>query len=542
MKKIFTSICLLAFLFKGFSQETSIAVQPKLVVGIVVDQMRYDYLTRYWNRYGEGGFKRLVGEGFNFKNHHFNYVPTATAPGHASVYTGATPSEHGIIGNEWFDVYTDKVVYCVSDTNYDPVGTKSDAGQMSPHRLMKTTVTDELRAYTNYRGKTVAIAIKDRGAVLPAGFTGDAYWFYGKDEGRWITSSYYKESLPSWVDQFNKGGAAAAYKKVWEPLYDLNTYTSSNPDDSRFEREDSRVFPYDLPELWADNGGYDIIKATPFGNSLTTDFAIAALEGESLGDDADIDFLSISYSSTDYVGHKWGVKAVETEDTYLRLDKDLERLLHTLDKKIGQGEYLVFLTADHGASYNPNYLTANKMPGGFFKSKEMIAAINEFTTARFGSSRILRRVGGGEIYLRKEVLDSLGFDKDEVEEILAEELITYDQVEKVYTSKMLMENEYQEGIARLARNGYHPKLSGDLRIIFNPGLISSGYSRGGTSHGTAWVYDTHVPFILYGSGIPKGSSALRSEIPDIAPTISVLLGIPFPSGVTGKVRAEIFGQ
>ena len=544
MKNIFTLLLIISLLFKGLAQETPIAVKPKLVVGIVVDQMRYEYLTRYWDRYGEGGFKRLVNQGFNFKNHHFNYVPTATAPGHASVYTGTTPSEHGIIGNEWFDVYSDSRVYCVADTSYVSVGSASNAGRMSPQRLKRTTITDELRIFNNYRGKTVAVAIKDRGAVLPAGFTGTAYWFHGQDEGKWISSSYYMDALPKWVSRFNKSKAASSYKKKWKPLYDIKSYVNSNPDDTPYEHEfngeKAPVFPHDLPSLWDENGGYDMIKASPFGNSLTTDFALAAIEGERLGQGTDTDFLAISYSSTDYVGHRFGVKAIETEDTYLRLDQDLERLLISLDMKVGKGEYLVFLTADHGASYNPQYLMDHKVPGGFYQSAEMIAAIQRFSKSRFGTSEILRYVGGGEVYLRHEVLDSLGLRPEEVQSILASHLLTYEQIEKVYTAEMLRENEYTSGISHLVQNGYNPKLSGDIRTVFNPGLISSGYASGGTSHGTAWVYDTHVPFILYGSGVPVGASVNKSVIPDIAPTLSALLGIPFPNGVNGEVRTEVF--
>lgn len=544
IKKIVTSLLLVALAAKGVAQNDYPASRPKLVVGIVVDQMRYEYLTRYWDRYGEGGFKRLVKGGFNFKNHHFNYIPTATAPGHASVYSGSTPSEHGIIGNNWYDVFTGEGVYCVEDHAYESVGTSSDAGRMSPHRLRRTTITDELRTFNNYKGKTIAVAIKDRGSVLPAGFTGKAYWFYGEDEGKWISSTYYMEQLPSWVDAFNKSGVASGYKKKWEPLYDPVTYTNSNPDNTAYEKaftgEDAPVFPHDLPALWKENGGYDMIKATPYGNSITTDFALAALEGEALGEDEITDFLAVSYSSTDYVGHRFGVKAMETEDTYLRLDKDLERLFNTLDEKVGEGEYLVFLTADHGASYNPDYLSDHHIPSGFLKSSAMSSELGDFAARIFGTDKIIRNVGGGQVYLRNELLDSMGLDRDVVYKRIADHILEYEQVEKVFTSTMLKANVYKTGIAQLVQNGYNQKLSGDIWVVFKPGFLSSGYASGGTSHGTPFVYDTHVPFLIYGTGVQQGETTSRSVIPDIAPTVSALLGIPFPNGVNGTVRSEVF--
>ncbi|MFK7814394.1 MAG: alkaline phosphatase family protein, partial [Maribacter sp.] len=320
-------------------QEVNLKTSPKLVVGIVVDQMRYDYLTRFWNHYDEGGFKRLVNEGFNCKNNHYDYAPTSTGPGHTSVYTGATPATHGIIGNNWYDKNIDASVYCASDDSYTSVGTASDAGKMSPHRMNVTTITDELRLHTQMRGKTIAIALKDRGAVLPGGHTANAaYWFHGSDEGNWISSSFYMDSLPKWVADFNASNTVEQYKKPWITAKSINTYLESGLDNTTYEGlydgEVAPIFPHDLPKLWEANGKYEILKVTPFGNSITTDFALAALEGEDLGKDMTTDFLAVSYSSTDYVGHFFGVNSKEIQDTYIRLDSDLQRLFNALDKKV----------------------------------------------------------------------------------------------------------------------------------------------------------------------------------------------------------------
>ena len=246
---------------------------PKLVVGIVVDQMRYDYLTRFENKYGDGGFKRMINEGFNCKNNHFNYIPTYTGPGHASVYTGTTPKNHGIIGNNWYDKEIKKSVYCAGDDTVSSVGTKDDAGHMSPHRMKTTTFGDENRLFTQKQGKTIGISLKDRGAILPAGHTANAaYWFHGRSEGAWITSTFYMNELPKWVSDFNASQAAESYLKVWDTYYDISTYTESDSDDNTFEGgfkgKEKATFPYDLAMLENDNRGFDILKATPYGNSL----------------------------------------------------------------------------------------------------------------------------------------------------------------------------------------------------------------------------------------------------------------------------------
>ncbi|MGY0427144.1 MAG: alkaline phosphatase family protein, partial [Polaribacter sp.] len=338
--------------------------KPKLVVGIVIDQMRYDYLIRYAERYGEGGFKRILKDGFSLQNAEFNYIPTYTAVGHTSIYTGTTPSYHGIISNNWYDKFLKKTIYCVDDNNYKTVGNNGNAGRKSPKRMYTTTVSDELHLAQNMRGKVIGISLKDRAAILPVGHTANAaYWYDGGNNNQWITSSYYMKKLPNWVKKFNKNNKTDAYlNSSWNTLYDIKTYTHSIADDNEFEKtlvgQEKPTFPKNLKKLRAKNGNFDLIKAIPFGNSITEDFAEAAIRGEHLGKSDSVDFLSISFSSTDYVGHRYGLAAVETEDTYLRLDKDLADFFSFLDKKVGKGNYTLFLTEDHGAVNVPAYLQA----------------------------------------------------------------------------------------------------------------------------------------------------------------------------------------
>ncbi|MEY8021598.1 alkaline phosphatase PafA [Muriicola sp. SD30] len=519
-----------------------IKTTPKLVVGIVVDQMRYDYLTRFWDHYGDGGFKRLVNEGFNCKNNHFNYAPTSTGPGHTSIYTGTTPSTHGIIGNNWYDKTTDKIVYCASDENYVSVGTSAGTGKMSPHRMTVSTVTDELRLFTQKRGKVIALALKDRGAVLPGGHMANAaYWYNGGAEGDWISSSYYMEELPRWVKNFNSSDAVEKYKKPWTTLKSISTYLESGADNNMYEGmfagETAPVFPHDLPAIWENNGQFDLLRGTAYGNSLTTDFALAAIDGEDLGKDAIPDFLAVSYSSTDYVGHQFGVNSKEVQDTYLRLDQDLERLLEVLDQKVGKGEYLVFLSSDHGAVDVPAYLKDQKIPAGYMDSQGMSAKFKEFMSYTYGDADVIKNYSNAQFFLDHDVIRNLDLEVKDVQYKIGQELLSYDGISRVFTGYQMEHNEYNHGIPYIIQNGYNQKRSGDILLVLNPGVVY--YPETGSTHGSPYPYDTHVPLLFFGKGISQGSTVERTEIDDIAPTISALLGIAFPSGTTGQPIEEV---
>ncbi|MBQ4916005.1 alkaline phosphatase family protein [Maribacter sp. MMG018] len=540
-------------IISGFSQRKSKAEddkalqgRPKLVVGIIVDQMRFDYLTRFYDQFDDkGGFKRMMENGFNCKNNHYNYAPTSTAPGHASVYTGTTPATHGIIGNNWYDKENDVEVYCASDDGYESVGTTSDAGKMSPNRMLVSTITDQLRLHTQMQGKTIGIALKDRGAILPAGHAANAaYWFHGADEGKWISSTYYMDELPQWVNDFNASGVAGSYKKAWTTLKDINSYVESGSDNNAFEGlfegETSPTFPHNPQELLNKNKDFDIIKSTPFGNSLTADFAIEALKQEELGKDDITDFLAVSFSSTDYVGHKFGVNSKEVEDTYVRLDKDLARLFEALDKNVGEGEYTVFLTADHAAINVPAYLESVKIPAGYVDYDTTNEKFANFLKYKYGTKDIVKNFSNYQIFLDHKIIKNLDLEVREVQEEIAKEFLSYDYVARVYTGYQMWQNNYTSGIPYILQNGYNQKRSGDVLLVLKPGTIT--YSKTGSTHGSPQIYDTHTPLLFYGKGIKKGSTVERTEIPDIAPTISSLLGIAFPNGTTGKPIVKVLEQ
>ncbi|MEC3906869.1 alkaline phosphatase PafA [Tamlana sp. 2201CG12-4] len=538
MKHLLSFLLVFNLMVYGYAQvDKQKNENPKLVLGIVVDQMRYDYLTRFYNKYGDGGFKRMINEGFNCKNNHFNYVPTKTAPGHASVFTGTTPKYHGIIGNDFYDRDSKKMVYCAGDDTVESVGTSTSSGKMSPHRMLVTTFADENRLFTQLQGKTIGISIKDRGAILPAGHSANAaYWFHGKDEGVWISSSFYMNKLPKWVEKFNASKTAKSYFKDWDTYYDISTYTESGSDLNAFEGgfkgKETATFPYKLSKLKKKNGNFDLLKGTPYGNSLTTDFAIAAIEGEALGQDNITDVLTVSYSSTDYVGHNFGVNSKEIEDTYIRLDKDLERFFNVLDKKVGNGKYVVFLTADHGAVEVPAYLKTQNIPSGYLNNSERKQKFKLFLKDQFGTEDVLENISNSQIFLNREKIKELGLNLGDVQEAIVNEQMAYKHISKAYTATTMSSVNFIEGIEALLQKGFNQKRSGDVILVNDPAYIS--YPITGSTHGSGLNYDTHVPLLFFGKGIKHGETLQKTEITDIAPTVSALLGISFPNAAIGQ--------
>ena len=542
MKNSIIYLFAIVILFSGFKSDAKNPEKPKLVVGIVIDQMRYDYLTRFYSRYGENGFKRLLNNGFSLENAQYNYIPTYTAVGHTSIYTGTTPDNHGIISNNWYDKFLKESIYCVDDDTYTTVGNDSNEGKKSPFRMQSTTITDQLRLAQNMQNKTISVSIKDRSAILPAGHTANgAYWFDGGSRGQFISSSFYMDALPNWVTDFNNSGKAAAYlEQPWETLYDVNTYKNSILDDNvyegKFKGETSSTFPHNIPALKKDNGNYSIIKAIPAGNSFTADFAKAAIIGENLGKGEFTDFLAVSFSSTDYVGHQFGPTSIEIEDTYLRLDKDLADLLSFLDKEIGKDKYTVFLTADHAAVDVPAYLQSLKIPAHYFSNRKFNEEVLEITQKYFNSKELIENISNYQIFLDKDKIESLGLTKSVVADKLVEEIINLDGVYKAVTAKTLQTARFTDGIMNSLQNGYNQKYSGDVLMIPFPATLTGG--KTGTSHGSGYSYDTHIPIIFYGNGIQQGSSKKRHEIIDIAPTIANLLQIEAPNSSTGKIIVE----
>jgi len=535
---------LLSLVFIFVSAASVSRDRPKLVVGIVVDQMRQDYLYRFNNKFAEGGFKRLMNEGYQFKNAHYNYVPTHTGPGHASIYTGSTPSYHGIIGNIWYNKTNDRSIYCVADASVNAVGGSEQRGKMSPGNLKASTITDELLLTTNFRSKVIGVSIKDRGSILPAGHhpTG-AYWFDAKT-GNFMTSDYYMDTLPAWVKSFNKQKKVNEYlRNDWETLKPIDSYKESTKDNVTYEKtfkgQEAPAFPYKLSELVKENG-VGIISTTPYGNSLVMDMAISSIEGEDLGNDDITDFLAVSFSSTDYVGHVFGPNSIELEDTYLRLDMEIKRLLDFLDQRLGD-DYLVFLTADHGAIEVPSFLQDMKMVGGYVDRIELTTYLSDKLNERFGKEKWIKDVSSNQIFLDHDLIKEKGYDPYKFKRALRDIVISFDGVANAYTADELLLRNATDPVKKLFENGYHQKMSGDIAVGFIPGyLIGSGYGKAGTSHGSGYTYDTHIPILFFGKGIKPGKSVEKVAITDIAPTLSMLLDISLPDVCTGQPLMAIF--
>lgn len=537
MKKILVVFCV--FVLSNLQAQQ----RPKLVVGIVVDQMKMEYLYRFNDDFSEKGFKRLMHDGYTFHNMQYNYMPTYTGPGHASIYTGTTPATHGIVGNEWFSRKLGKERYCTEDDSVKTLGDGTkDEGQMSPKNLLSTTITDELRLATNFKGKVIGMSLKDRGAILPAGhFANWAFWY--SKTGAFISSDFYGDKLPDWVTQFNNEKHYLPYlNQNWELLKPIETYNESLPDDNPYEgklyKSDKPVFPYNLKDMLAKNDA-GIIRSTPFGNNLLADFAMKAIEKEELGKDNITDFLTVSFSSTDYVGHELGPRSMELQDTYLRLDQTIAEFLNYLDAHVGKGNYLVFLTADHAGAENVQYLNDNKYNVTNVLPKNIRTALKKFSTDTYGDDLVLN-YSSFNLFFNKEIIKTKGLELTKVKQAFKDFLITQDYVKRVYTEEEILANSGNDANLNCIAKGYDVTQNGDLIILDKPGYIE--YGKTGTSHGTIYSYDTHVPCIFYGWNIPKGETHDRKEITEIAPTLAQKLKIPFPNGTECKVLLEILNK
>lgn len=515
------------------------ALRPKLAVGIVIDQMRQDYIYRYWNKYGEGGFKKLMNEGFSCENAHYNYVPTTTGPGHASIYTGATPAIHGIIGNDWPLRNSRKAMYCAGDDSVKAVGGNELAGRMSPKNLLANTISDELRLFFYDRSKVIGISIKDRGSIMPAGHhpTG-AYWF-DSQSGNFMTSTYYMNTLPAWVTDFNKRELCKQFNKEgWNTLLPIQQYTESEADFNIYEGkitgEKSPVFPRVFNQ---EKREYSHLLNTPAGNTLVSEFAKAAISAEGLGQDEITDMIAISYSSTDYAGHLFGLQSVELQDMYMRLDKELESLISFLDKQVGKNEYVIFLTADHAVAHNPQYLKDRNYPGDYFEFRKLADSLKKVLENDYGPYT-LDTYGNLQIYLNEERISTKKLDRKSIVTDAKMFIKNWVGVIDVVDKEELSYINSANPVYKMIQLGYYPPRSGDLFIVVRPGWFDSSF-RTGTTHGSPYQYDTHVPMIWYGWNIPAGKSFVPYDITDIAPTLSFLLKIPQPSASIGKPVVEI---
>ena len=542
-KTFFTLVLSLFSVYSAWAQPNSKpVVRPKLVVGIVVDQMRWDYLYRYYSKYGDGGFKRLLSQGFTCENAYINDLPTFTAVGHTCIFTGSVPSISGITGNDWTEQLTGTRVYCTEDSTVQPVGVNtSPDGKMSPRNLLVTTIGDELRMATNYQSRVVGVSLKDRAAILPAGHTANAAFWLDDANGDFISSTYYMNKLPKEVENFNKEKNIERYlKDGWNTLYPINTYVESDPDNKKYEGlfpgESAPVFPHNIKSAYEKTHGS--FRSTPFGNTLTLDFAKKIIEAYQLGSGTATDLLTINCASTDYVGHQFGPNSIEIEDTYLRLDLDLASLLAELDAKIGKGQWLVFLTADHGVAHTVGYSQENRMPADFFVTRDIVSNLNQLIQQKYGISQGVRSAENYQINFDLKKITSSNADLEGIKKLSVDFLKKQPGVSFAVDMEKIQDAAIPEPIRSMMINGYNFKRSGQIQVIFQPGWLET-YAQTGTTHGTWYAYDTHIPLIFMGWDIHPGATASPVHMTDIAPTLATLLHIQAPNGNIGTPIVDL---
>lgn len=477
--------------------------RPKLVVGIVVDQMRWDYLSRYYDKYSDGGLKRLMTEGYSCDNCLINYLPTVTSIGHTSVYTGSTPAFHGICGNDFF--IDDKQVYCCGDDSVSPVGTDNrKRGCMSPTNLLATTIGDQLRLHTDFCSKVIGVSYKDRAAILPAGRSANGAFWLDYDNGQFITSTYYMDQLPQWAKDYNAQLAKnEELKKVGKRI-----------------------------------GNY------PLCGHITADMAIAALRGENLGKGDATDMLCISFSQTDVIGHEWSTRGEHTDEAYLELDKDIAKLLKAFDEQVGEGNYLLFLTADHGAAHNFQYMADHKMNGGAWKIKEDVLGpqLDQLLKEKLGADlSVVNGINGYRIFLNKGRIAALGLQVQQVKDVLIDFFRQMPHVLFVMDFEKVNTWSVPDVIRSRALMGYHPHRSGDLLLVLESGYyeVWPSSSLVGTTHGEWNPYDAHIPLLFYGWKVEHGSTSREVHMTDIAPTITQMLHIQQPNACVGEAISEV---
>jgi len=551
-----------AILLAAFLAAPAAAAEgPKLVLQITVDQLRADLPLKYCERLGPGGFRYLYDQGIVYRDAHHPHANTETIVGHTTLATGAYPAAHGMIGNVWFDRETGFTTYNVEDPDYrlltagadvdddveiDPTQRSARSDGRSPAAILVSTFSDELRAGTNGRAKAIGISVKDRGAISMAGHAGTAYWF-SKASGEFVTSSYYMDAYPAWVSEFNGTQPAQRFAGTsWTLLQDSSSYLFGDSDDRDWET-DVAGFGKTFPHAYGDGTNpyfTTLLTLSPAGDELVLDFAKTALKAENLGADDTTDYLSVSFSSTDYVGHVFGPSSLEAEDNILRLDRTLADLLAYVDREVGLENTLVVLSADHGGPDTPGYLDSLGIPAGYVDPESWHTAdAVERIKSDFGvEGELIATYAHPYVYLDTDVVNDPSIDRAALQEAVAAEIRRLPGVAEAISAAQLDEQDYPAGhlYEQIARN-YHAKRSGDVFIVFEPNWFINDFDGlvVASTHGSPWNYDTHVPVVFAGAGLAPAVVNRRVHTTDIAVTLSVYLGLKLPSGAAGRVLEEV---
>lgn len=517
--------------------------KPRLVVGIVVEELKYDQLEKFRDRLGENGIKRLINEGTYFKNAGYEYMLTQSAPGHATVSTGAEPSFHGITSDNWYIPLRNELIYCTKDISVNSVGGSFESGLHSPVNLLVSTFSDELEMATNRNAKVFGIGLRESSAIFSAGHAADAAFWFDNTTGTWMSSSYYVSTLPVWVNDFNAMKFSDTYlNSTWNILKPVKDYADCLPDSNSFELGFNNInyFPYDLKKIRSKSkNDYSLLRETPFGNSLTSAFAIRLIQNERLGKDDVTDYLSICFSSTDYIGHRFGPSSVEMGDAILRLDEDIKNLLTYLNDSIGKRNVLIYFTAAHGISEIPSALEKNRIPSGYFKQNQALQLLRTYLNAVYGEGDWVKGYSERQVFLNRTLIEDARLSLDDVQMKVARFLVQFTGVEAAYPFSAFEANDFGSGNLRRIINNFSPQRSGDVIVILNPGWVEQG-SDYVTNHNSPWEYDSHVPLIWYGWTVNKATVTRQVNMTDIAATLSTLCKVPYPNACTGEPMFELF--
>ncbi|MFZ1289233.1 MAG: alkaline phosphatase family protein [Melioribacteraceae bacterium] len=535
MKIRFVTLYIFLTFIIAFSQTEK---KPKLLVGIVVDQMRYDYLEKFYNDFGENGFKKLIRNGANFTNCKINYVPTVTGAGHASIYTGTVPYFHGIMANDWKDRKTSEDVSCVAAVNpTNKMLVEGISKNKSPEQLMSTTIGEQIKLNNFGKSKVISVSIKDRGALLPAGRGADAAYWFDEKTGKFISSFYYFKKLPDWVTEFNNSGKVDLYlNKDWNLFKSAEVYKNLPEDNSPYEEdvfnEGKTSFPHSLKNV-AQDKKFDKLAHTPFGNQILIDFTKEILSNENLGKGEFIDHLAISFSSPDKIGHDYGVQSYEVMDTYLRLDEQISDLLNMLDAQVGKDNYLLFLTADHGGMENTQHLIDMHFDAGVLENSNFYDKLVSHLEKTFGSKNIIKTRFSRNLYLDYEEIAKLNLDNTIIEKEIKYFLLSnFPEITEVFTRTELETMTASRLSNNYLLNGYNKKRSGDVIFSLKANYLTEG-KKFGAQHGSRHDYDNHIPLIFYGNNIPFERRNEEVYIEDIAATICDFIGVTKPSDCIG---------
>ncbi|MBL8148705.1 MAG: alkaline phosphatase family protein [Blastocatellia bacterium] len=518
------------------ASKTANISKPKLIVLIVIDQFRDDYLSRFDNLFGQRGFKRLLTKGAYFSNANYTYAGTKTAAGHATIVSGSIPAIHGIIANKWYDREVGAVKESVADPKLD---------SSSPWKLLTSTIGDQLRMSNNYQSKVVSISMKDRSAVLMAGRNGSgAYWF-DLQKGGFISGSYYQKDSPNWVDNFNNRRIPDSFfQKKWEKILSEDAYSIADRDDAPYEEGwQSSAFPHTIAGNGKlDRNFYEHFRSSPFANGYLEEFAEAAISAERLGKGNYTDMFAISFSSTDYIGHRFGPYSHEVQDTMVRMDATVERFLDFLDKHIGLDKTLVAFTSDHGICPVPAYSELHSLGGHRIGGDKLKERIERLLDERFGDANYLLSLVNHQVYLDEKVLEQKRLNISEVEEIVGKEAVKVAGIANYYTRSRLLSGNIAstDTLGNQVFKSFHPKRSGNVYLIVEPFSLIAEFEdeTRGTDHGTPYHYDTHVPIIFMGASIKAGVYRGVCSPSDIAPTIASILSIEAPNGSVGRILSE----